>query len=217
MKKITLHVFLILQFFSVSFAKTTEELRAQHVLSKIQEDYISCYAFYKIGTDSFENLNDVKKDIIEGLKQSGETSLKLAYETGELMSMNVEDMKTKVISEMKLQIVEIKNDYKNFSILLDKYAFLCKNLIENKKHYIFGRDGGKNLSQAENIPLLAELPLDQSIREAGDVGRPAALQNSLLSNVFSNLAREVQNQICERKKHLPPTKKVKITHNRGCN
>ena len=90
-------------------------------------------------------------------------------------------------------------------------------LIENKKHYIFGRDGGKNLSQAENIPLLVELPLDQSIREAGDVGRPAALQNSLLSNVFSNLAREVQNQICERKKDLPPTKKVKITHNRGCN
>ena len=82
---------------------------------------------------------------------------------------------------------------------------------------MFGRDGGKNLSSSKNIPLLAELPLDQSIREAGDVGRPAALQDTELSSLFMNLAQKVVDGTNNRNKDLPKTKKVEITHNRGCN
>ena len=90
-------------------------------------------------------------------------------------------------------------------------------LIDGEKHYIFGKDGGKVLSESERIKLLAEIPLDQSIREAGDIGRPAALQQSALANVFNDLAIQVENFINSRNSNLPPTKKVKITHNRGCN
>lgn len=89
--------------------------------------------------------------------------------------------------------------------------------IDNKKHYIFGKSGGKNLSESENIKLLAELPLNQSIREAGDIGRPAALQESALSDRFNRLAEIVNDRIVDRNKDLDLTKKVKITHNRGCN
>jgi len=90
-------------------------------------------------------------------------------------------------------------------------------LIDDKKHYLFGRDGGKNLSQSEEISLLAELPLDQSIREAGDVGRPAALQETDLGNLFKKLALDVVDAINSRNQILPKTKKVEIKHNRGCN
>ncbi len=90
-------------------------------------------------------------------------------------------------------------------------------LVNNEKHYIFGKDGGKSLSESENIKLLCEIPLDQSIREAGDVGRPAALQDSLLSGHFSHLAEYVNESVSERNKNLNVTKKVEITHNRGCN
>ena len=89
--------------------------------------------------------------------------------------------------------------------------------IGGEKNYLFGRDGGKNLSSSKEIPLLAELPLDQSIREAGDVGRPAALQDSALSSLFISLAKKVVDRTNNRNKDLPKTKKVKITHNRGCN
>ena len=89
--------------------------------------------------------------------------------------------------------------------------------IDNNKHYIFGKEGGKNLSESENIKLLSELPLDQSIREAGDVGRPAVLQESKLSSKFNNLADSVNDSIAQRNKELDLTKKVPITHNRGCN
>ena len=90
-------------------------------------------------------------------------------------------------------------------------------IIDNQKHYIFGKDGGMALSQNEGVPLLVQIPLEQTIREAGDVGRPAALQNSIVSKVFDNLAEKIKDIIDKRNVELPPTKKVKITHNRGCN
>ncbi len=89
--------------------------------------------------------------------------------------------------------------------------------IDEQKHYIFGKDGGKALSQNEGVPLLVQIPLEQTIREAGDVGRPAALQNSIVSKVFDDLAEKIKDTIDKRNIELPPTKKVKITHNKGCN
>ena len=89
--------------------------------------------------------------------------------------------------------------------------------IDNIRHHIFGKEGGKNLSESEKIELLSELPLDQSIREAGDVGRPAVLQESELSDTFHDLAKRVNQSVAQRNKELDLTKKVPITHNRGCN
>ena len=90
-------------------------------------------------------------------------------------------------------------------------------LIGNEKKYIFGRDGGKSLSELENVPLLLELPLNESIREAGDIGRPAALQDTDLGKLFQKLASQVVEKTQNRNKSLPKTNKVKITHNKGCN
>ena len=55
--------------------------------------------------------------------------------------------------------------------------FTPEELPENK-HYIFGKDGAKNLAEELKVPLLGQIPLVQSIREAGDTGRPAVLQES---------------------------------------
>ena len=90
-------------------------------------------------------------------------------------------------------------------------------LIDDKKHYIFGRDGGRNLSESESLLLLGEIPLNQSIREAADIGRPAALQETELGDLFLQLSQKIIDSINSRNKDLPKTKKVKITHNRGCN
>ena len=90
-------------------------------------------------------------------------------------------------------------------------------LVNGEKQYLFGRDGGKNLSSLENTPLLLELPFYESIRESGDVGSPAALQETELGEIFLKLAKKVINRIVERNKDLPATKKVKISHNKGCN
>ncbi|MBK9590510.1 MAG: P-loop NTPase [Crocinitomicaceae bacterium] len=68
--------------------------------------------------------------------------------------------------------------------------FTPAELPENK-YYIFGKDGASNLAAAMNVPLLAQIPLIQSVREAGDVGRPAVLQdNTLSSKVFDDFVQK---------------------------
>lgn len=50
------------------------------------------------------------------------------------------------------------------------------DIPENERHYIFGKEGARTLAEELKVPLMAEVPLVQSIREAADVGRPAILQ-----------------------------------------
>jgi len=67
------------------------------------------------------------------------------------------------------------------------------------------------------VPLLGEVPLVQSIREAGDYGRPAALQTaSVLEGDFENITRNVVQETVNRNETLPPTEAIKITTMAGC-
>jgi len=135
LKKFLFILFLSFLFCNKVFAETKEELRAKYVLSNMQQDYITCYSFYKIGAEYIRK-SKVELNIIEGVEKSSDTSLKFAHETGELMGMTSEEMSSKVKNEMKKQLDQIDNDFNNASILLDKYALQCKNLIENKKKRI---------------------------------------------------------------------------------
>jgi len=120
---------------NVVFAETKEEKRVKYILSNMQKDYITCYSFYKIGTEYIRKSNgDI--NIIEGVEKSSDTSLKLAHETGEMMSMTNEKMSSKIKSEMKNQLNLIDNNFSNTSILLEKYVQECKNLIEDKEQRI---------------------------------------------------------------------------------
>jgi len=134
-KKFLFILFLSFLFCNKGFSKTNEELRAEYVLSNMQQDYITCYSFYKIGAEYIRKSNG-KQDIIEGVEKSSDTCLKLAHETGELMGMTLKEMSSKVENEMKKQLDQIDNDFNNAAILLNKYASQSKSLIENKKQRI---------------------------------------------------------------------------------
>ena len=65
--------------------------------------------------------------------------------------------------------------------------------------------------------LLGGIPLGESIREAGDVGRPVALQeNSPLEKAFTNATKEMLSQLLKRNENLPATEVVRITTMSGC-
>jgi ATP-binding protein involved in chromosome partitioning len=77
------------------------------------------------------------------------------------------------------------------------------------------------LSDAVKVPvlgiILGEVPLVQSIREAGDYGRPAALQTaSVLESIFETITRNVVQETVNRNESLPPTEAIKITTMAGC-
>ena len=61
--------------------------------------------------------------------------------------------------------------------LIENMAWFNPAELPNNRYYIFGKDGGKQLAEELNIPLLGQVPLVQSIREGGDEGTPIALQD----------------------------------------
>ena len=80
--------------------------------------------------------------------------------------------------------------------VVENMSYFTPVELPENKYYIFGKNGGKSLAEAYNAPFLGEIPLVQSISEAGDGGRPIILnQNELISKAFSDLAQKVAQQI----------------------
>ena len=63
--------------------------------------------------------------------------------------------------------------------LIENMAYFVPPDMPDRRYDIFGRDGAKRLAEDVDAPFLGEVPLVQSIREAGDAGRPAVLQGDL--------------------------------------
>lgn len=101
--------------------------------------------------------------------------------------------------------------------VVENMAYFTPEELPNNKYYIFGKEGAQQLAQKMNVPFLGEVPLVQSIREAGDVGRPAALQqNTPLSKAFEEITRQMVQEVVKRNDTLPPTEAIKITTMAGC-
>ena len=101
--------------------------------------------------------------------------------------------------------------------VVENMAYFTPEELPNNKYYLFGQEGARNLAEDKAVPFLGEVPIVQSIREAGDVGRPAALQNNtLVAQAFEEITRNTVSELMKRNDHLPPTQAVKITTMAGC-
>ena len=101
--------------------------------------------------------------------------------------------------------------------IIENMAYFTPEELPDNKYYIFGKDGAKHLAEDINTKFLGEIPLVQSIREAGDVGHPVALQeNTSLENAFATLTKEMISELLKRNANLPPTEVVRITTMSGC-
>ncbi|WP_158962208.1 Mrp/NBP35 family ATP-binding protein [Myroides fluvii] len=101
--------------------------------------------------------------------------------------------------------------------IVENMAYFTPEELPNNKYYIFGENGAKNLAADLQVPFLGEVPIVQSIREAGDFGRPAALQkDTIVAKVFEEITRNVVEQVVMRNDSLPPTEAIKITTMAGC-
>ncbi|MCI4641963.1 MAG: Mrp/NBP35 family ATP-binding protein [Flavobacteriaceae bacterium] len=101
--------------------------------------------------------------------------------------------------------------------VVENMAYFTPAELPDHKYYIFGEKGAEHLATDMNIPFLGAVPLVQSIREAGDVGRPAALQEGgPLKEAFEEVTRNVVTQLVSRHTDLPPTEAIKITTMAGC-
>lgn len=96
--------------------------------------------------------------------------------------------------------------------LVENMAWFTPEELPDNKYYIFGKDGAVQLAEKLDVPCLAQIPIVQSIRESGDVGRPAILQEDTPSSkAFSEFISKFVEQVEKRNASMPPTETVKIT------
>jgi len=101
--------------------------------------------------------------------------------------------------------------------IIENMAYFTPTELPENKYYIFGKEGAKHLADDLGVPFLGEVPIVQSIREAGDYGRPAAMQDgSVIADIFRQVTQNVVQETVRRNESLPATEAIKITTMAGC-
>ena len=107
-----------------------------------------------------------------------------------------------------------RNDKVNVPILglVENMAWFTPAELPENKYYIFGKEGCKRLAEEMGTPLLAQIPLVQSICESGDAGEPAACKvDTMTGQAFLSLAQSVVTVVNRRNKEQAPTKIVDVS------
>ena len=101
--------------------------------------------------------------------------------------------------------------------IVENMAYFTPAELPDNKYYIFGEGGAKNLAKDLKVPFLGELPIVQSVREAGDLGRPAAMQEGTkVVETITEITKNIVAQVVSRNDNLPATEAIKITTMAGC-
>lgn len=95
--------------------------------------------------------------------------------------------------------------------LVENMAWFTPAELPDAKYYIFGKEGGRRLSEKMNVPLLGQIPLVQSICEGSDNGQPVAREDSITGLAFMKLAERLKESVDKRNRDQKPTVKLKIT------
>jgi ATP-binding protein involved in chromosome partitioning len=90
--------------------------------------------------------------------------------------------------------------------LVENMSYFTPAELPDNKYYIFGKDGGKNLADEFDIPLLGQIPLVQSIREGGDIGVPLMLSDDeITKKAFAEFAGNAARGIAMRNANMDAT------------
>ncbi len=94
--------------------------------------------------------------------------------------------------------------------LVENMAWFTPAELPGNRYYIFGKEGCRKLADKMNLPLLAEIPIVQEIREGGDSGHPVAGDDEVTSGAFDLLAERLVERVDNRNKTMPPTQRVEV-------
>ncbi len=97
--------------------------------------------------------------------------------------------------------------------MVENMAYFVPHDMPDKKYYIFGKHGVRNLAERTGTNFLGEIPLEQSVRRSGDDGKPIVLEEGLKSKsaqAFAELSNNVIQQLAIRQEEQPATEKIDI-------
>lgn len=149
---------------------------------------------------------------------TGDIHLSLVQAIPVTAALVISTPQTIALADAKKGVAMFQMDAINVPVLglIENMSYFSPEELPENKYYIFGQQGTKDLAEKLSLPLLAEIPLVQSVREAADLGRPAVLQGATpIAEKFISLADKVVQEINKRNEK-EPTKKVEITTMNGC-
>lgn len=94
--------------------------------------------------------------------------------------------------------------------VVENMAYFTPDELPDNKYYLFGEGGGRELAEKNKVPFLGEIPIVQSIRECGDKGTPAVLNNDITASAFTRLAENLAQQVAIRNATMNQTERVEI-------
>ena len=94
--------------------------------------------------------------------------------------------------------------------IIENMAYFTPAELPDNKYYIFGQNGGRELAEKHKAPFLGEIPIVQSIRECGDAGTPAVLNDDTTAASFKNIAESLAQQVAIRNATKKETERVEI-------
>jgi ATP-binding protein involved in chromosome partitioning len=95
--------------------------------------------------------------------------------------------------------------------IVENMAYFTPAELPENKYYIFGKGGAKQMAEQFDLPFLGEIPIVQSIREGGDNGIPAVMNDEpVTKKAFNTLAQKVAQNVAIRNANLEPTKVVQM-------
>ncbi len=116
-------------------------------------------------------------------------------------------------ADAKKAIMMFKQPAINVPILgiVENMAYFTPQELPDNKYYIFGQGGARSMAEQFELPFLGEIPIVQSIREGGDSGVPAVVNDEAVSrDAFTTLAKKVAQSVAMRNANMAPTKVVEM-------
>jgi ATP-binding protein involved in chromosome partitioning len=83
-----------------------------------------------------------------------------------------------------------RTNVKILGIIENMTSFTSDDGVE---HFIFGRDGGKNIASKFNIELLGQIPISINLRINSDEGSPISevMADHKISKIFISIAKKI--------------------------
>jgi ATP-binding protein involved in chromosome partitioning len=116
-------------------------------------------------------------------------------------------------ADAKKAIMMLKQPQINVPVLgiVENMAYFTPRELPDNKYYIFGQGGARQMAEQFELPFLGEIPLVQGIREGGDRGIPAVVDDEpVAKEAFLTLAKKVAQNIAMRNANMEPTKVVQM-------
>ena len=107
-----------------------------------------------------------------------------------------------ITTPQDIAIIDVKRGIEMFKKTNVKILGIIENMTsftsdDGIEHFIFGKDGGKNIAKKFNIELLGQIPINISLRKGSDEGLPflELKEENKIKNIFENISKKIINNI----------------------